>query len=156
MAFHITSLVVDLLVNVETQKRFDIAFPREHIIRTYSYQKQRRNKVQGGKSNQHGTIQNWLKEACILQRRAKDKANISAVLRKTLTAPIVGMLYPTLSALILPRWRKSKQGYHQSSIMLWHRSTKRDIMMILSKHKVDYITITMQVLSLHRVMMLNF
>ena len=86
---------------VETQKRFCIAFLQQRIISMYSYQKQRRNKVQGGKINQHGTIRNRLKEACILQRASK-KANISVVLPNTLTAPIVGMLYPTLSALILP------------------------------------------------------
>ena len=66
---------------------------------------------------------------------------------KTLTAPDVALLYHVypkvyVRALIFSRRRKSKQGFHRVSIMSCHSLTKRDIMMILSKHKVDIITKT--------------
>ena len=137
-----------------------------HSISTNMYSYKKKKKKPGGikykveKFDQHGTVRNWHKKACGPQRRASDRPNIADV-RRTLrqtprTTPVVGMLYPTLSsALFFSRWRKSKQGFHWFSIMLWHSSMKRDITMILSKHKVDTFTKTMQVLSLHRVLILN-
>ena len=76
---------------------------------------------------------------------------------QTITAPVVRVLYHTLlSALISSQPRKWKQRFHWFSIMSWHSSTKRDIMMILSTYKVDIITKTMQVLSLPIVLILYF
>ena len=105
---------------------------------TYSYQKQGGIKYKVKKFYQHGTVRNWHKETCCRQRRARDRANIAAAVgqRQTLTAPIViGMRCPTLYVhYFLSRRRKSKQGFHRFSILSRHSSTKRDVMMILSKH----------------------
>ena len=50
-----------------------------------------------------------------------------------------------LKCVNLSKQGKLKQGFHRFSIMMCHSLTKRNIIVILSKHKVNIITKTMQV-----------
>ena len=131
---------------METQRKLLYHF-HEHVFLS----KIGRNKVHHGKvCSTYGTV----------RRRARDRANIAAghrTLRQNANNSCRWDAAPdTLCALTLSRRRKSKYGFHRFSILLCHSLTKRDIVMILSKHEVDIITKTVYVSSLHTVLILYF
>ena len=74
-----------------------------------------------------------------------------------ITAPVVGILYPTFKVRPLyDGGENQNKVFHQFSIMSCHSSSKCGIMMILSKNEVDVVTKKVQVSTLHTVLILYF
>ena len=136
---------------METQRRFAIAFPQACI----PTKNRGRIKYDVEKSGQHGTIRNWHKKTCGSQKKQETKRTLLLFVRHL--APVIGMPYTShFKCVNLITAEKMKTWISSIFKMSWHSSAKHDIMMILSKHEVDVITKTMQVVSLHKVLILYF
>ena len=123
--------------------------------------KNRRDEVQGGKVWSPHVIPSeiGIRRFVVPKEEAETEQTLPLLVGhwgKTPTAPVVGMLYPTLYCTLIFITAKKIKTYHRFLIMSCHSSTKSDIMMISSKHKLDIITKTVYVSLLHSVLILYF